>query len=148
MNRPFNLLVGMALGAGLMYLFDPDRGRRRRALIRDQVVHRANGIEELRQSVTSQGRHLRNRARGAIVETRSRFRREEVDDRVLEARVRAELGRLVPEPAAVSVSAEHGRVTLRGTVPERLMNHLVDGVQNVAGVHDVISRLETKENAG
>ena len=32
------ILVGAAVGTAAMYLFDPDQGRRRRALIRDKAV--------------------------------------------------------------------------------------------------------------
>lgn len=31
------LMAGMALGAGLMYVFDPQAGRRRQALMRDKM---------------------------------------------------------------------------------------------------------------
>src|SRR5690606_28971160 len=46
MNKFRDLLIGMAMGAGMMYLLDPGRGARRRALIRDQVVHGAHEIED------------------------------------------------------------------------------------------------------
>jgi len=32
------VLVGALIGAGFMYLLDPDGGRRRRAVLRDQLV--------------------------------------------------------------------------------------------------------------
>jgi osmotically-inducible protein OsmY len=148
MNKRENLILGMILGAGLMYLLDPDRGRRRRALIRDQMVHGAHEIEDLGEGVASRARHLRNRARGALAETRNRFPLEEVDDSVLAARVRSHLGRLVSEPSNIQVSAEHGRVTLRGAAPDQEVRALVDGVQEVPGVHDVINRIRKQESAG
>ena len=36
MNKGVALIGGVGLGAALMYIFDPDRGGRRRALIRDK----------------------------------------------------------------------------------------------------------------
>jgi hypothetical protein len=39
MNKPEAVILGMALGAGLTYLLDPDRGGRRRGLVRDKLVH-------------------------------------------------------------------------------------------------------------
>jgi osmotically-inducible protein OsmY len=148
MNRQSWLLLGITIGAVAMYLFDPDRGRRRRALVRDQVVHGAHELEDLGGGVASRARHLRNRARGVMLETRARLRREEVADPVLEARVRSELGRLLTDTATVEVSSEHGRITLRGSAPENEIGHLVDEVQNIPGVHDVINRLVVRENAG
>ena len=37
MTRIGAFLRGIGAGAGFMYFFDPDRGKRRRALVRDQM---------------------------------------------------------------------------------------------------------------
>jgi CBS domain-containing protein len=66
--RLITFLKGVGLGAGLMYLFDPDMGRRRRALIRDQAVHTQHVVTD---RIESEARHLRNQAQGLIAETRS-----------------------------------------------------------------------------
>lgn len=147
MNRQMNLVLGIAIGAGLMYILDPDRGRRRRSRLRDQVVHGAHEVEDLGEGVASRARHLRNRARGAVIEARGRLTREEVDDTILEARVRSQLGRLVPDPSSIRVTSEHGRVTLRGHASQSDFGHIVEGVQNVPGVHDVINRMEAREGS-
>lgn len=39
MVNPLTLLKGLGLGAGMMYFFDPIAGNRRRALVRDQLIH-------------------------------------------------------------------------------------------------------------
>lgn len=148
MQKNGQFLLGMLVGAAIMYLLDPDRGRRRRALLRDQVVHGTNELEEAGHMLGSRARHLRNRARGVMAETRARMRHEEVDDPVLEGRVRSHLGRMVADASSIEVSAEHGRVTLRGTAPDSIIETLVEGVQNVPGVHDVINRLRSAETAG
>ena len=41
-HRTLTLIAGAGAGAGLMYLLDPDRGTRRRALARDQISRAAN----------------------------------------------------------------------------------------------------------
>ncbi|MBA3438628.1 MAG: hypothetical protein H0T92_02000 [Pyrinomonadaceae bacterium] len=61
------LLGGIGLGAMLMYMLDPDKGRRRRALVRDQITsasHRAS--KALRRT----SRDLSNRAQGVVAEAR------------------------------------------------------------------------------
>lgn len=147
MKRGESLILGIMIGAGFMFLLDPARGRRRRALLRDQIVHRGHEMEDLGVALASRARHARNRARGSLMEARSRLRTEEVADPVVEGRVRSALGRLVSNPGAIQVSAEHGRVTLRGTAPSDEVEALVEGVQNVPGVHDVINRLGKRGNA-
>jgi osmotically-inducible protein OsmY len=141
MTRRGEFLIGIMAGAGLMFLLDPTRGRRRRALIRDRIVHGAHEVEDFGEGLGSHARHARNRARGAVIETRRRHRTDDVEDAILVARVRAALGRIASRAQDIEVSAEHGRVTLRGVAPEAGMDSLVDGVQNVPGVHDVINRL-------
>ncbi len=63
----------LGLGAGMMYLMDPQMGRRRRALIRDKFVHLGHETEDL---VTSQGRNLKNHAKGWMHEAKGMFRRK------------------------------------------------------------------------
>src|SRR5437016_3177049 len=59
-------LIG--LGAGLMYLLDPDKGRRRRALARDKAKSLWRRSEQIAAKTS---RDLGNRARGVASETRS-----------------------------------------------------------------------------
>ncbi|HEV2763872.1 MAG TPA: hypothetical protein VGV38_12900 [Pyrinomonadaceae bacterium] len=59
------LLTGVTLGAGLMYLFDPERGRRRRALLRDKCVSLSNQTGD---TLGRTARHLSNRAQGVAAE--------------------------------------------------------------------------------
>src|SRR5947209_14245955 len=61
MNDAFCFAAGMGLGAGLMYVFDPQMGRRRRALARDKAVRLAH---EARDAADVVRRDLSNRARG------------------------------------------------------------------------------------
>jgi osmotically-inducible protein OsmY len=148
MFRGNDFLLGALVGAGLMYFLDPDRGRRRRALLRDQIAHAGNELEGLGDAVASQARHLTNQAGGMVAETRARVMREEVDDVTLTARVRSELGRLVSNPSSIGVSADHGRITLTGPILTREVDSLIDGVESIRGVADVINRLQVHEQPG
>jgi hypothetical protein len=62
------ILGGVGLGAALMYLFDPERGRGRRAKLSDQVASKANRIGA---GIGSKTRDLRNRAQGLVHEVKS-----------------------------------------------------------------------------
>ncbi|HWC19188.1 MAG TPA: hypothetical protein VG498_19410, partial [Terriglobales bacterium] len=61
-------LAGAAVGARLMYLFDPDRGRSRRVRLRDKAVR---GIHVFRRETNKQLRNAANHAVGRIRELRS-----------------------------------------------------------------------------
>src|SRR5918992_5550350 len=113
MNRELTLISGIGLGAALMYMLDPDRGRRRRALVRDKLASAANKTPD---ALGATARDLRNRARGLAAQTRSMFAHEDVSDEVLVARVRSAMGRVVSHPSSIEVAAKQGRVTLRGPV--------------------------------
>ena len=56
-------LKGAAIGAGFMYLFDPSRGRSRRARIRDGAVRVWNDAGD---AVEGKARDLGNRAQGLL----------------------------------------------------------------------------------
>jgi gas vesicle protein len=93
------LLGGMAAGAALMYLFDPERGRTRRARLSDQTASKLNRFGD---AACAQTRHLRNRAQGLMHEAGELFRsrgqnegdgRDETNQHVL--------GATPPNPAPV-----------------------------------------------
>jgi hypothetical protein len=85
-----------------MFLFDPARGRRRRALGRDQLAHAAHLLE---RAVGATSRDLSHRAYGVLAEAMRFFRRKEISDETLAARARARIGRSVSHPHAISVTA-------------------------------------------
>jgi uncharacterized membrane protein len=138
-------IVGaFGLGVALMYFLDPGRGARRRALVRDKVVHALRKTEDAAETT---GRDLRNRAKGIAAEIRGRFEEEDVDDDVLVARVRAEMGRAVSHPSSIAVTASDGRVTLSGPILAREADELLSQVRSVRGVRDVEDQLERHERA-
>jgi uncharacterized membrane protein len=145
MNRANDLITGMILGAGTMYLLDPERGRRRRNLVRDQLVH---GVNRAEHGAGTTARDLSNRARGMVAHARGRMRDGPVQDAVLEARVRSRLGRLVGNPGSIEVAADHGMITLRGPVLERELPGLLSGISHVRGVDEVRNRLDVHAAPG
>ena len=64
------LLSGLSIGALLMYLFDPDRGRARRAQLSDQLTSKVTHMEE---AVEGRARDLGNRAKGVFHEVKSKL---------------------------------------------------------------------------
>src|SRR3954454_4731973 len=103
MNKGLTLISGVGLGAALMYVLDPDRGRRRRALFRDQLVHAASIVPD---AFDATARDLTNRTRGLVAAASSIFNSEEVPDEVLVDRVRSKMGRVVSHPHAIEVTVD------------------------------------------
>ena len=146
MGRLKTTLTALALGAGAMYLFDPDQGRRRRALLRDQVNSALNNAEE---EVQRAREDLRNRGQG-IVSTLSEMRNrdEPISDRLLEERARARMGRYVSHPGSVVIRAEQGRLHLTGPILGHEAMRLVPMLRTMRGVKDVVNNLELHAEPG
>jgi uncharacterized membrane protein len=142
MNKGLTLLSSAGLGAGLMYILDPNHGRRRRALLRDKLNSAA---KKASQAVEVTARDLSNRAQGLAAEAVSKFADDVVPDEKLAARVRSELGRVVSHPGAIEVEANQGRVRLSGHVLARELDDLLSAVSAVPGVRQVDNRLEVHE---
>jgi hypothetical protein len=138
MRRQGKLIAGVVVGAGVMYLLDPERGARRRALLRDRGVHLGH---KLGDGFTAKARDVRNRSAGAAAELRSRLRHEQVDDEILHDRVRSAIGRVVTHPGAITVTVSQGRVTLAGNVLLDEVNDLIGRVERVRGVNEVRNEL-------
>src|SRR5215510_12017514 len=78
-ERAWPALGYAALGAGLMYILDPDRGRSRRAYTRDKV---AGAVNKTGAVIGRKSRALKNRAHGIVTETGSFFRHNELKEAV------------------------------------------------------------------
>ncbi len=140
MNKKDAALLGglglgaFSLGALTMFLMDPKRGRRRRALARGRL---ARATHEVRDGVSGTMHDLRNRARGLLAETRAEIEESDVPDEVLIERVRSALGHVVPHAGRLELNAYHGNVKIRGQVPEDEKPGLLRTVRRVRGVEQV-----------
>jgi hypothetical protein len=112
------LFGAIGAGAALMYFLDPNTGRRRRGLVRDQVVH------------------------GVVAELRGRLDGRDVSDDTLAERVRGRIGAIAGHASAIRSSVSEGRVTLNGPILLDDVDRLLRRVRAVRGVKDVDDRLE------
>jgi len=140
--------VGVAAAvaaAGAAYFLDPRSGGRRRALLRDQLQHAAHVSKDFAGKAS---RDAQQRARGMYERSRRVFHEEQVDDHVLEERVRAALGRLTTHPGAIEVACSDGAVHLRGDILEQEVSAVVHGVERVHGVREVSNEMLTHREPG
>jgi uncharacterized membrane protein len=144
MERQGKLIPGIMLGAGAMYLLDPDRGARRRSLLRDRFVH---GGHKFSDGLSATVRDTRNRAVGAAAELKSRLKEHQVGDAVLHERVRSAIGRVATHPSSITVTAFEGQITLSGHVLEDELDELITRVRHVRGVREVRNELQVHRAA-
>ncbi len=135
---------GLLLGAGLMYLLDPVRGRRRRARLME-AVHNAERHE--RELLDKAARDARQRLHGLTERVKHRPA-SDVPDQVVVDRVRSRLGRVVSHPRAVDVVVLDGRAILRGAIFAHEASKAVAVTRATPGVRVVVDRLEKHLTAG
>jgi osmotically-inducible protein OsmY len=132
-----------AIGAALMYFFDPQQGARRRNEARDRVLafFRARGRDAQRA-----GRAVGAEAQGAKQKlTHLREQPKDYDDKTLKAKIESEVFRPAEAPKGqVNVDVENGVVYLRGELERtELIEELEQRVRSVQGVERVESFLQT-----
>jgi osmotically-inducible protein OsmY len=133
------LLIGAGIGAGMMYLFDPDRGRARRARLQDQAQSLCKHAEHKTEKLVQ---NLANHCEGIAATARRAFDHTPVDSPKLVARVRSKLGRIIRKPHDVSVVAtDTGVVTLSGNVNAQDAGKVLAAVMTVPGVQDLNNQL-------
>jgi osmotically-inducible protein OsmY len=136
MKDVLNFVTAMVAGAAAMYYFDPQLGRRRRALLRDKMASRQRNIERY---AWKSARRASDRVRGVAAEARASAVKpsEPIPDSQLAARVRSEMGRCVSRPGVVDVSVSNGHVRLGGQIPAHERRELIATVKAINGVNGV-----------
>jgi uncharacterized membrane protein/uncharacterized protein YwbE len=135
---------GAAVGAMAMYLSDPERGRRRRALARDKMQSLAAKTGD---AIDVASRDFANRMQGVRAQA-SRILKQRsyvTDDQLVAERVRAKLGHAVSHPHAIKVMVQQGRVTLTGPILANEKEQLLEAVRAVPGVVEVNDETEVHE---
>jgi hypothetical protein len=70
--HPLWVVAGAAVGAGLMYFFDREQGRRRREMVREKAEKAREYVRQTTEKVDGPARDMMSRARGLVVDLRSK----------------------------------------------------------------------------
>ncbi len=140
---PYQVLIGAAAGAGLMYFLDPQSGRRRRTMLRDRtgaIVRRAGDrIERVQTMTGARAYGLRQKV--------THLRHEDTElpnDPDLVARVESEVFRdeRIPK-GSININAEHeDTIVVRGQVESQAQIRAIErAIKRVHGVRRVVNLL-------
>lgn len=132
------LATGAGMGAGLMYLYDPNRGRARRR----KLVDRASGfLRHNERELHKHGKDFLNRVEGVVSEvSASLTSQEKISDDVLAARVRSRMGHMIEHPSDVNVYVTDGKVVLNGKLGRRDRARLCREIEAIPGVTRIDDR--------
>jgi osmotically-inducible protein OsmY len=144
----FRKLRYMAYGAFLAYFFDPENGRRRRALVRDRVPamfrQGSRKAGKVGGAATAQASAMKQKATHLKEEEKP-----QPDDVTLARKVETEIFRDADIPKGrINVNAENGKVVLRGEVEQpELIKDLEQRTKKVQGVQEVENLLHVPGTA-
>jgi len=137
--------LGAGVGAGLMYLLDPQGGGRRRAVARDKSV---SALKQGGKAAAKTSRHLGNKTKGLVAKTGSKLRESDLvdDGQKLLKKVQKVVRVTVSHPSAIDPILEAGRVHLHGLVLASEVARLLAAIEAVEGISGVENRLELHES--
>jgi uncharacterized membrane protein len=138
----FKFLGSLGVGALLMYVLDPQLGRRRRAVASDKLNRLGHKAGD---AVDATARDLRNRARGVTARAKTLLTEKEVSDEALAQRVRSKVSECVSHPRSIEVSVEGGRVTLSGPILSGEVDRLLSGISSMRHVTSVENKLQVHD---
>lgn len=138
MKQLSTVLGALLLGAGAMYYFDPEQGRRRRALAADRLDSVSH---DARDYLQGKRKRTADRMRGMFAAMRGRMNAGAPGDEQLNAQIRSRLGRIVSFPPAIETHVMQGRVQLRGDILANEFNPLMAEIWTLRGVTAIDSQL-------
>lgn len=135
-SSAFSLIAGVAVGATVMYFWDPQRGKTRRAHLLDYTTSRLNRCQA---EAAGTAEDLMNRAKGIIAKAGATLGcTAPADDATLADRVRSRMGHLTRHARLLESSVLKGIVTLRGKLQdERERRRIMDEIARIPGVKSV-----------
>ena len=137
-----SLVASASAGAGVMYFYDPQKGRRRRAGARAKMRRSGRVVQG---GVDGATQDLRHRVEGWVAQFAHLFESDKsVPAEILEARVRARIGHIVAHPHAIHVNSKGQVIRLSGEAHPDEVQTLLSAVRRVQGVLDVENALEAK----
>jgi hypothetical protein len=153
MSTRTNLITGIAIGSGMMFLLDPQQGNRRRALVRDKAQHwskqTGRAFRKTGQSLEAGYRRATAGSRQVSAVVRAMTSTSDpVPDRVLAVRLRACIGRHSTHPGAIEVSVREGCATFSGPILSAEVHEVLQCASAVRGVMAVDNRLEIHAEPG
>lgn len=126
-----------AVGAAIMYLFDPREGKRRRAVTRDQT---AGAIRRLRRRAEKRKRYIEGKAHG-VVHGLHGEEPKPLDDATVKHKIESEILRHFDGPR-INVNVDEGVAVLRGELkhPEdiRKLERDVEKLPGVVAVRNLV----------
>lgn len=138
----------LAVGAGLMYFFDPDRGGARRARVGGMV---ADCVQNTGKTMRDLGSRLSDSFYGVTEQARSladRAMHGEFGGQQLINRAREAIAHITTAVNDIQFLADRdGTLTVTGNIAREGLEQLLKILHGVPGVSHVINRLEIRESA-
>lgn len=131
-------LMGIGLGAGLMYYMDPQMGNQRKSKVRNQMLRLQNQADD---AVETAVHDTRNRVKGLLSRGIEIVSDEALPDAVLEQRARARLGFLTRAPGALQLQVDQGELTIDGDILAEDAEELVNALGRLRGIRAVRNNL-------
>lgn len=140
MRKSMLLGIGAAAGAFLAYLFDPDRGRSRRAKLSDQATARGRDLSDAMRKTAE---YQKGVAKGFVHEASDALRPEkEYDDETLIQKIRSEALGYWEGSEPIEIDIRDGMVKVSGSVRDsKSRDQLLRLIRDVDGVGLIDDRI-------
>lgn len=127
-------MAAVGIGSALIaYLFDPERGKGRRARLSDQTRSRLRKVQD---ATRQQMEYQSNRLKGLAHELKSDGPSADLDDDLIRQKIKSEV--IGPAQLAnVEIDVRNGVVTLSGDIEESQYRRLARDIAKVPGVESV-----------
>lgn len=130
-----SLVGGAAIGAGLMYILDPNRGRARRSMLRERGIRAVHIAQrEANKQLRNAGNHLVGRMRE--IKSSVRHRSSDISDDIVLDRVRAQLGRDIRHMRMLDFTVQDGCVIVAGPALRGEAEKIRRRLRKTRGVRD------------